>query len=99
VGQRGQLAPWSQFMWQILPSGTKGMDKVIQTVCFAASPASRLQWTPEELLHMERVSLPSPGDLDPHLKLPEAHTTHVYVPYSLDLFNGLCTAHENIEGM
>jgi hypothetical protein len=75
------------------------MDKVIETMCFAASLASWLQWTPEELLYVERISSPSQGDLDPRLKLPEARTTHVYAPYSLDLFNGLCTVHEDIAGM
>jgi hypothetical protein len=98
-GQRGQLPPRSQFMWRLLPGGTRGVEKVIETVCFAASSASRLQWTPEELLYAEQNSLPSHGDLDPRLELPEAQTTHVYAPYSLDLFNGLCTAHDDIAAM
>jgi hypothetical protein len=98
-GQRGQLAPRAQFMWRILPSNTRGMDEVVETVCFAASLKPWLQWTPEELLYMERVSLPSHGDPDPRLELLEARTTHVYAPYSLDLFNGLCTVHEDVPGM
>jgi hypothetical protein len=48
---------------------------------------------------VERVSLPSHGAQDPRLSLPEARTTHVYAPYSLDLFNGLCTSHEGVPGM
>jgi hypothetical protein len=98
-GQRGQLAPRSQFMWCILPSGPRGMERIIETVCFVVSPSSHLQWTPEELLYAERVSSPATGDPDPQLELPEAWTTHVYAPYSLDLFNGLCTIHEDVAGM
>jgi hypothetical protein len=98
-GQRGHLPPRAQFMWRILPGTTGGMDKVIETVCFAASPASRLRWTAEELLYAARVSLPAHADPDPRLELPEARITHVYAPYSLDLFNGLCTVHEGITGM
>jgi hypothetical protein len=59
-------------MWRILPGSTEGMDKVIETVCFAASAASWLHWTPEELLYVERVSLPAHVDPDPRLELPEA---------------------------
>jgi hypothetical protein len=98
-GQRGQLAPRAQFMWRILPSGVRGIEKVIDTVCFAASPTSRLHWTPEELLYAEKVSSRANVDPDPRLELPEARTTHVYAPYSLDLFNGLCTIHEDVAGM
>jgi hypothetical protein len=64
-----------------------------------AETASCLIWTPEELLYAEKVKTPSNSDNHLYKGLPYARTSHIYVPYMLDLFNALSTMHENTAGM
>jgi hypothetical protein len=98
-GQRGTLPLKHRFNWQLLPGGAKQGDRHLTRVTFAAEPASRLKWTPEEILYAERVRIPSNSDHNLYKGLPYAQTSHIYAPYTLDLFNALSTLQENTPGM
>jgi hypothetical protein len=74
-------------------------DKHLARVSFVVDERSRLQWTPEELLYVERMRQQSHSDTSLYNGLPYTRTSHIYAPYSLDLFNALCTLHETTIGM
>jgi hypothetical protein len=98
-GQRGTLPLKHRFNWQLLLGTAKQRDRHLTCVTFAAEPTSRLNWTPEELLYTERIRIPSNSDHNLHKGVPYARTSHIYAPYTLDLFNALSTLHENTPGM
>lgn len=95
-GQLGRIPRSQRFAWRIIPRPTSEKDRVVENPEFKAVEGSVLRWTADELLFKERMDLEAQGEssrTDISKRLPLARTTHIYAPYSVDLFHSLKTIH------
>ncbi|KAG8678538.1 hypothetical protein FRC08_017688 [Ceratobasidium sp. 394] len=92
-GTQWELLPWNRcFGWLEPPSGSAGVIRDILTTPVAGS---KINWTARELVFGEQMKLKAnkPSGAQVALHLPPAQTSHIYVPYSVDLYCALASIH------
>jgi hypothetical protein len=101
-GQKGIILERNRFIWRLLPRPPKEHELPPRPVLFKAIDGHNVRWTGEELLFAERKRAEhsrGPIGHDRWKGLPHTRGSHVYAPYTVDLFTALRFIHEGHQGM